>query len=64
MVRNILEADYQRLNEIIAKWGSRFDFKIEDNYLIVNRENIAEFIDYLDKEFDKWDENKDKKKKN
>ncbi|MFW9772424.1 MAG: zinc ribbon domain-containing protein [Candidatus Thorarchaeota archaeon] len=44
MMRNVLEMDGKTFADKIFKWAKKFDFVIDGEYLIVNNENVNEFI--------------------
>ncbi len=54
MMREFLEMDEMTFNKKIFDWASEFEFQIDGEYLIVNKEKISDFIDKLDKQFDTW----------
>ncbi|MFX1502787.1 MAG: hypothetical protein ACFFDH_17635, partial [Promethearchaeota archaeon] len=54
IIREFLEIDERTFNKKIIDWASEFDFQIDGEYLIYDKENISDFIDELDKQFDTW----------
>ena len=60
-VQNVLNLDDKVFDEKIIEWAKEFGFRIDGEYLIVNKESIAEFIDALDEKFIEWEKSeKDK----
>jgi len=54
-VQNILDLNNKDFDEKIIKWANEFGFRIDGEYLIVNKESIAEFIEALDEKFIEWE---------
>lgn len=61
MVKNILELKEKEFESQILELSKEFGFIIEDDYIIVEKESISEFLDALDKKFDEWENLKQKK---
>ncbi len=53
----------KRLNKKIFSWVSKYGFSIQGDKIMLNTDNIAAFMDELDKSFDEW-YRKNKPKKN
>jgi len=54
-VQNILNLDDKSFDVKIIEWANEFDFKIDGEYLVVNKESVSEFIDALDDKFIEWE---------
>ncbi len=50
MMRIALKMDKEVFSEKIFEWADRFDFRIDADMLIVNKEKVGEFIDSLEEE--------------
>ncbi|MBA7507507.1 hypothetical protein ES706_06226 [subsurface metagenome] len=51
MMRDVLNMDPHTFNYKIIDWAYKFEFIIDGDYLIVNKETVSDFIDALDKQF-------------
>jgi len=64
VIKKRLKMDDESFYKKLVAWKIKFDFIIEGDYIIVNKDTVSEFIDALDKQFMIWDEmEKDKKYK-
>ena len=55
MMQRVLKLNQEVFEEKIFDWASQFDFTIDDDFLVVNKERIDDFIEALDKQFEIWD---------
>ena len=55
MMMDILNIDKKKFNNKLKNWSAEFGFKIDGEYLIINKETVLEFIDALDKQFRAWE---------
>jgi len=51
MMRDVLNMDPHTFNYNIIDWAYKFEFIIDGDYLIVNKDTVLDFIDALDKQF-------------
>ncbi len=54
-IREKLNIEKQIFYPKIIKWASQFDFTLDGEYLILNKDTVSDFIDALDKKFEKWE---------
>ncbi|TFF88657.1 MAG: hypothetical protein EU549_02615 [Promethearchaeota archaeon] len=54
MMRKSLKISEDEFLDKIYDWAERYDFRIDGEYLIINKETISDFIDSLDSQFDEW----------
>ena len=54
-MRNILEMDEKTFDKKIIDWAVEFGFRIDGDYININRGTINDFIDHLDKQFKAWE---------
>ncbi len=54
MIQNILNLSKKELNSRISKWSSDYGFIIEEDYLVINKDTLSDFISVLDEEYKKW----------
>ncbi|MBY9010241.1 MAG: tetratricopeptide repeat protein [Candidatus Lokiarchaeota archaeon] len=47
MIQEILEISKETLIELLIKWGEKFNFEIDGDYINVNREYLDELLEYL-----------------
>lgn len=62
MVRTVLGLDKSTFEEQISKWATEFGFKVDGDYIFINKDELPEFIKELDEKFEEWQELKKKKK--
>jgi len=55
MMRDALKIEEHLFNELIFEWADKFNFTIDGDYLIVNKETVDDFIQALDKQFKSWE---------
>jgi len=55
-VQNVLNLDDKSFDGKIIEWAKEFGFRIDGEYLLVNKESISEFIEALDEKFIEWEE--------
>ena len=55
MLTDILNMSKKNLNNKLKKWSAEFGFKIEGNYLVIDKETVSDFIDALDKHYKSWE---------
>jgi len=58
MLRNILDTDKKTFDNKIFEWAKEFNFIIDGDSLVINKDTVSDFIDALDREFVLWRENK------
>ena len=63
MMMDILNIDNKTLYKNLKDWSTDFGFKIDGEYLIINRETVLDFVDALDKQFRVWEKIERSKKK-
>ena len=51
MMRDVLNIDPHTFNYKIIDWAYKFEFIIDGDYLIVNKDTVSDFIDAMDKQF-------------
>ncbi|MFX0070203.1 MAG: zinc ribbon domain-containing protein [Candidatus Hermodarchaeota archaeon] len=54
MLKNILNLDDIRFARNIFNWAEAFNFTVDGDYLIINKDTVTEFIEALDKQFEMW----------
>lgn len=54
MMRNALELDKEFFDVKVFDWADEFGFTIDGDYLLVNTENVAGFVESLSREFEEW----------
>jgi len=59
-MQNVLEMDKKAFDNKIFEWARDFNFTIDGDNLIINKETISDFIDALDKQFASWEKGKEK----
>jgi len=47
MMRTVLGLEKVSFNKVIFKWAKRFEFTIDGNYIIINKETVSAFLNYL-----------------
>ena len=47
MIQEILKISKETLIELLIKWGEKFNFEIDGDYINVNREYLDELLEYL-----------------
>ena len=62
MVRSILGGDKSTFEEQISEWATEFGFKVDEDYIFINKDELPEFIKELDEKFEEWRDLKKKKK--
>lgn len=55
MMRDILGIDEIIFNDKILNWARDFNFKIDGDYLIINKDTALDFINELEKQFKMWE---------
>ncbi|MFW9989131.1 MAG: hypothetical protein ACFFC3_10780 [Candidatus Odinarchaeota archaeon] len=55
MLRDFLEIDEKTFNKQIVEWAEKFNLTINGDEIIVNKEDIADFIQALEKQFEIWE---------
>ena len=50
-LRNILDLESKTFDTQILEWAEEFEFVIDGDYIIINKNTIDSFIDQLDKQF-------------
>lgn len=61
MMRKLLNMDEDTFNANLIDWAKEFGFRIDGEYLVINKERIDDFIDMLDASFKEWGD-KEKRK--
>jgi len=51
LIRKAILMDEELFNKKIIEWSKKYNFKIDEGELIVNRETISDFCDVLDSQF-------------
>lgn len=54
-MQDALDMDNKTFNDKIFDWAEEFEFIIDGDYLIINKETISDFIDSLDRQFAMWE---------
>ena len=54
LLRNYLKMDEKLFNDKIFVWAKQFGFIIDGDYLNIRKENVSDFIDELEKQFQGW----------
>jgi len=62
MVRTILGIEKSTFDKQISKWATEFGFKVDDNFIFINKDELPDFIKELDEKFEDWRDLKKKKK--
>ena len=55
MMRRALKIKEETFLDNIFKWAAEFGFRIDGEYLVINKDTVEEFIDVLDKQFTQWE---------
>jgi len=55
MMRDILGIDEIIFNDKLLNWARDFNFKIEGDYLIINKDTALDFINELERQFKMWE---------
>lgn len=55
MMRDILGIDEIIFNDKLLNWARDFNFKIEGDYLIINKDTALDFINMLERHFKMWE---------
>ena len=59
-MQNVLNMDKKTFDNKIFEWARDFNFTIDGDNLIINKETVSDFIDALDKQFASWEKGKEK----
>jgi len=59
-IKDTLEMDTHTFNNKIIDWADEFNFIIDGDYLVINKDTVSDFIDALDKQFASWEKGKEK----
>ncbi len=54
-MRDMLDLDTKTFNKKILDWAEEFDFILDRDYIIINKNTVESFINQLDKQFEAWD---------
>ncbi len=54
-MQEALDIDNKTFNDKIFDWAEEFEFTIDGDYLVINKETVSDFIDSLDRQFDMWE---------
>lgn len=54
MMQDILGLSKKLFNEQIFRWANEFDFTIDGDYIVINKETVLEFINSLDQLYEEW----------
>ncbi|KKL66941.1 hypothetical protein LCGC14_2139980, partial [marine sediment metagenome] len=54
-MRDMLDLDTKTFNTQILDWAEEFGFRIDGEFIIINKNTVDNFIDRLDKQFETWD---------
>jgi hypothetical protein len=55
MMRKTLKMTEEAFLERIYNWAERFNFKIDGDYLVINKETVDSFLNELDKQYSEWE---------
>ncbi|MFX1500529.1 MAG: hypothetical protein ACFFDH_06135 [Promethearchaeota archaeon] len=55
MLRDFLEIDEKTFNKKIVEWAEKFNLTIDGDEIIVNKEDVGDFIQTLEEQFKKWE---------
>lgn len=55
IVRNILEMDQKTFQERVIDYSKQYGMKVEGNNLIINKENLDDFLNSLEDQFKEWE---------
>jgi len=59
-MQNVLDMDKKTFDNKIFKWARDFNFIIDGDNLVINKDTVSDFIDALDKQFASWEKRKEK----
>ena len=59
-IKNTLKMDTHTFNNKIIDWADEFNFIIDGDNLVINKDTVSDFIDALDKQFASWEKGKEK----
>jgi hypothetical protein len=54
LMRSTLKLDVDTFNEKLFDWAAEFDFRIDGEYIVINKNTLTDFIDALDTQFEEW----------
>ena len=59
-MQNVLDMEKKTFDNKIFEWAREFDFIIDGDNLVINKDTVSDFIDALDKQFASWEKGKEK----
>ena len=62
MMQNALQLNKREFDRMIFKWAEEFGFIIDGDYLIIQKEEVSDFIEKMEKAFSEWEKQGVKKK--
>ncbi|KKL06073.1 hypothetical protein LCGC14_2599700, partial [marine sediment metagenome] len=48
MIQSLLNLEREKLIDLIIEWGKKYDFKIDGDYLIINKESLPNLLKSLE----------------
>jgi hypothetical protein len=60
MMRKVLRIDEDQFNDKIFAWAKEFQFKIDGDFIIIDKDAISDFLNALDKQFADWEQFEDR----
>ncbi len=53
-MQKLLKIDEDTLNDKLLDWATDFNFRLEEDKIIINQETVNDFINALDSQFEDW----------
>jgi MFS family permease len=55
MMRESLGLNKKEFLDKLYVWAEQFNFRIDGNILVINKDTVSDFLEALDKQFDTWE---------